>query len=99
MKNLESIRADLKEIRYYYLRKDIFDSAIKIVGSNHILEKVMAYNDAVRCAPPAIYDLYVGLYVNGFSQEALAEEMGYTPAYIQMRHKKLLLFLQSKLKD
>ena len=96
---LETIRADLKEIRYYYTRKDIFDEATKIVGGNNILEKVERYNRVVCHAPPLLYDLYVGLYIKGNTQEALSVELGYTPEYVQMLHKKLLLFLQNKIDE
>lgn len=96
---LEAIRADLKAIRYYYVRKEIFDAATRIVGENGILKKVKKYNEAVQSAPPVMYDLYVGLYVNGYTQEAMSAELGYTPEYVQMLHKKLLLFLQKQLKE
>ena len=39
------------------------------------------------------------LYVKGYTQEALSAELNYTPVYIQMLNKQLLLFLQSKLTD
>ena len=97
MLNLNEIRADLREIRYYYTRKEIFDDTVKIIGKNNIVEKVMRYNEAVKRATPQLYDLYVGLYIKGFTQEALSEELGYVPQYVQMLHKKLLLFLQEQL--
>lgn len=96
---LKTIRSDLKEIRYYYTRKEIFDEATRIVGGSNILEKTERYNRAVCFAPPLLYDLYVGLYIKGFTQEALSVELGYTPEYVQMLHKKLLLFLQKQMKE
>ena len=96
---LSAIRANLKEIRYYYTRKAMFDEAVKIVGGNNIMEKAERYNEAIRFAPPLLYDLYVGLYIKGFTQEAFSVELGYTPEYVQMLHKKLLLFLQKQMKE
>ncbi len=99
MLTLKKIREDLKEVRYYYARKEIFDSAIGGIGVNAVMDKVKKYNTAVQSAPPDLYDLYICLYVKNNTQEGLAMDLGYTPEYIQMRNKKLLLFLQSYLKD
>jgi hypothetical protein len=94
---LTKIRQDLKDIRYYYSRKEMFDKELKDVAANSILDKVQKYNGAMSLAAPRLYDLYVSLYVKNFTQESLAFDLGYTPEYIQMQNKKLLLFLQSQL--
>lgn len=97
MVSLNKIRDDLKEVRYYYARKELFDETFKSISANTILEKVYRYNDAIRTAPLRLYDLYVCLYTKNYTQAALAIELDYTTEYIQMLHKKLLLFLQSKI--
>lgn len=97
MVSLNKIREDLKEVRYYYVRKELFDETFKSISTNVILEKVYRYNDAIRDAPVRLYDLYVCLYTRNYTQESLAVELHYTPEYIQMLHKKLLLFLQTKI--
>ena len=97
MVSLNKIRDDLKEVRYYYARKELFDETFKSISANTILEKVYRYNDAIRTAPLRLYDLYVCLYTKNYTQAALALELCYTPEYIQMLHKKLLLFLQTKI--
>lgn len=94
---LKQIREDLKDVRYYYSRQKTFDEAVRLIGHNAVLEKVRKYNDAVKTAPPRLYDLYVNLYTKGLTQEGLSIELGYTPEYIQMLNKQLLLFLQEKL--
>jgi hypothetical protein len=99
MLTLTKIREDLKDIRYYYARKEIFDKAFKEVTTNTILEKVQKYNEAVNTAPSRLFDLYVSLYVKNLTQESLAFDLGYTPEYIQKQNKKLLLFLQSKINE
>lgn len=91
---LEQIREDLKDVRYYYTRKNIFDEAGRTVGVNSIVGKVIKYNEAIKAASPKLYDLYVCLYVKNYTQEGLSIELNYTPEYIQMLNKKLLLFLQ-----
>jgi len=99
MISLEKIREDLKDIRYYYARTHIFDTAKSNVGLNKILDKVEIYNQAILSAPPRLFDLYVCLYTMGYTQEALSAELGFTPEYVQMQHKKMLLFLQAKFEE
>lgn len=97
MVSLDKIREDLREVRYYYTRKELFDETFKSISTNVILEKVYRYNEAIRSAPVRLYDLYVCLYTKNYTQAALAIELDYTTEYIQMLHKKLLLFLQTKI--
>ena len=94
---LSKIREDLKNIRYYYARKKLFDEAFQSTGMNEIMETVSKYNDLIKTAPPKLYDLYVSLYLRNHTQESLSDELGYTPEYIQMLNKKLLKFLQNKM--
>ena len=92
---LKNIREDLKAIRYYYNRKEILDRA----GSRILKpmqDKVDKYSNAISFAPPHLIDLYVCLYTLGFTQETLSIELNLSPEYVQMQHKKLLLFLQAK---
>lgn len=97
MKTLDKIREDLKEIRYYYSRQHYFDEAAKKVGTSTVLDKVHRYNMAICSAPPLLYDLYTGLYVRNLTQESLSAEMYYTPEYIRMQNKNLVLYLQTKI--
>lgn len=97
MLQLNQIRQDLKEIRYYYSRQNLFDDSFKKIASNTVLEKAKKYNEAIKTAPPQLYDLYINLYTRNYTQEGLAIELSYTPEYIQMLNKKLLLFLQNKI--
>ena len=50
MMTLENIRADLKDVRYYYARKEIFDSAIGGLGLNDVVKKVEKYAISVISA-------------------------------------------------
>lgn len=99
MLTLNKIREDLKEIRYYYSRKALFDENSRCVAPNAILNKARKYNEAVKTAKPILYDVYICLYVKNYTQEGLSVELGYTPEYIQMLHKQLLLFLQNKIAE
>ena len=100
MITLNEIREDLKDIRYYYLRKDMFDEAYAYTGKgNDITDKVERYNEAMRKASPKLFDLYYCLYIKNHTQESLSDKLGYTPEYIQVLNKKLLKFLQSAIKE
>ena len=94
MPTLKQIRDDLKDIRFYYSKKDEFDKAFETITVNEIFDKVNRYNDAVREAHVRLYDLYLGLYVNNNTQFALAEELGFTPDYIRQLNRKLCEFFQ-----
>ena len=97
MLSLTVIREDLKDIRYYYMRKEVFDSASSKTGVNIVISKVSKYNNAIQKASPKLYDLYVSLYIDCHTQESLSDKLGYTPEYVQMLNKKLIKFLQSEL--
>lgn len=94
MISLEEIRSDLSNIRYYYSRKEFFDKAESTVGKNIVVETVKKYNDAIRSAPPKLYDLYISMYVMNHTQESLAAEMNYSWQNIALLCKQLVLFLQ-----
>ena len=98
MKTLAEVREDLKDIRYYYTRKSDFDKAFMETGENLIILKVKCYNQAIRNAPPKLYDLYFSLYIDCHTQESLSDKLGFTPEYIQMLNKKLIKFLQINIK-
>ena len=63
MLELSEIREDLKEIRYYYAHKDIFEKASKQIGEHSCIAKIVKYNDVIRFAPARLYELYVSLYL------------------------------------
>ena len=95
---LKEIRADLREIRYYFSRLKVFMAAEKDIGLSGITDKVNRYNEAIRRAPPILYDIYNGLYIRNYTQQALSVEMGYTIEYLNRLHKQILLFLQKNVK-
>ena len=47
MITVKEIRNDLKDIKYYYARKDKIDKASASIGANGIYEKVEKYNKAI----------------------------------------------------
>lgn len=97
MKSFEAIREDLRNIRYYYSRKDQMSESAKIVGTCNILKTVEAYNEIVCQAPPKLYELYFCIYVENKTQETAAEEFGYAREHITRLNKQLLRFIQNHL--
>ncbi len=99
MISLAQIRDELKDVRYYYQRKEVFESNAKTVGPSSIKRKADKYNALIVEAPPRLYDVYIGLYVQGSTQEGYSWEIGYSPKYIQKLHSELLKFFLNKLKE
>ena len=96
MTSLNIIREELKDIRYYYSRKAVFDSVVNSVGENAILKTIERYNEAIKLAPPRLYDLYVSLYLQNNTQDSLSAKLGYTFETISRLHTKLLKFLKEQ---
>lgn len=94
---VKEIKAELIEVRYYYLHKAAFDGTVKLIGNNSVMNKVDKYNKIMQSAPARFYDLYIGLYVNGYTQEAYTEEMGYCPQHICELNKNLITYIQKQL--
>ena len=94
MLNTNQIREDLKEIRYYYSMRELFDSAAITVKPLAILNKVDRYNTAIKAAPAKLFILYVALYINNSTQTKLANDWGYTRDYIKGLHQHLVEYLQ-----
>lgn len=91
---LETIRQDLKEIRYYFGMIDLFNTGSKLIPPKEIVEKVNKYNSAVSHAPARLYALYVGLYVNNNTQAVLADDWGFSTEHIKRLNNKLCYFLR-----
>lgn len=99
MKTAENIREDLKNIRYYYSRKEVFDRASISVGQNSTLETIQKYNEAICSAPPRLYDLYVSLYLQNNTQDSLSMKLGYTVEHISRLNGQLVKFLQKEFQN
>lgn len=85
----QQIREDLKDIRYYYSKQKLFDSASKTIVQSSVIEKVNRYNQAVKDAPARLYDLYISLYVQNNSQTAVAYDWNRSNDYIKLLNKLL----------
>ena len=97
MKTFTAIREDLRNIRYYYSRRDEMTQTAKIVGECKVLKTVEEYNEIVCQAPPKLYELYYYMYVENYTQESAAEKYGYAREHITRLNKQLLRFIQNHL--
>lgn len=93
------IRNDLKDIRYYFSRKEVFEMAEQSVGCNSIREKIKKYNNLICEAPPRLYDLYVSLYLENNTQESLSEKLGYSIEHICRLNIQLVKFFQKRMEE
>ena len=94
---ISQVREDLKEIRYYYSMKELFDSAANTVKPVVLLNKVAMYNEAMKSAPGRLFVIYVSLYVHNNSQTALADDWGFGREYIKDLNQRLVEYLQKAL--
>lgn len=99
MKTSQEIRRDLRAIRYYYSKQKEFEKAAETVGASKITETVKRYNQAVTNAPPRLYEVYVGLYVQNNTQEALAYDWDYSTEYVKRLTKQLCEFFVDQFKE
>lgn len=97
MKSVKEIRDDLKNIRYFFSRKDFFDEVSTSIGENTIKNLVQTYQNVICYAPPRLYDLYVSLYMQNITQEELSYKLGYSPEHISRLNGQLVKFLQMQL--
>lgn len=92
MVTIETIKAELTNIRYYYSRKERFAKAFDSVGQNGILETVERYNRVICLASPKLYEMYVCLYIECCTYEAAAEMLNYSVNYVYKTNKKIVDF-------
>lgn len=93
----EQLKNDLRQIRFYYRRKEVFDEGNLIIGENGTAILAEKYNAAICKAEPQLYDLYFRLYIGGLTQIAYANEMAYVADTVQKLHKQLLIYLQKEI--
>ena len=97
MMTRQEIQADLREIRYYYSMKEMFDKSADTVKPLAIIEKVNRYNKAMDNAPAKMLALYLSLYVYNNSQAVIAEDWHLTRESIKNQNRLLQEYLQSSL--
>lgn len=97
MKTFTAIREDLRNIRYYYSRRDEMAQKAKILGECTVSKTAEEYNEVVCQAPPKLYELYYCMYVENNTQESAADKYGYAREHITRLNRQLLVFIQNHL--
>lgn len=97
MITVEQVKEELKEIRYYMSRKEVFDKSAVSVGKSRFEERIALYNRYICEAPPRLYDIYVSLYLENHSHESLSEKIGYSSVHIWRLNTQLIQFFHRKL--
>lgn len=90
MKTAKQVREELSDIKYYHSRKKVLEAEFENVGLNKSKELAEVYSELVKKAPPRIFDMYVMLYVKGYTQEALGNLMCYARNYVYQLNKQLV---------
>ncbi len=88
----EIVKKELKELKYYYSRKENMDELLQATGTISILTLIEKYNKFIVVAPIRIYDLYGCLYIQNKTQEAVAIEWGYAQDSVRKFHRELIKF-------
>lgn len=92
---IEQIRADLREVRYYYAMQHLFDANSKVIPPKRVKALVAKYNEAIEEAPGNVYILYVALYINNTTQIDLADDWGFSREYIKTMNRDLYEYLKN----
>ena len=94
---MNNMKEELKQVRYYYAKKDHFDKIENEIDITPLKKVVQKYNQAMVGAEPKLIDVYHALYIEGMSQLDLAIEWSFTPEYIRMMSRQLNKYLLDKL--
>lgn len=99
MKEIAEIRADLKCIRWHYPKTGDFKPPQWYWNKdfNELDSLKQAYENALTHAPKILSAVYNEMYRKGRTQKAVALEKNVTEKYIQILHKRLILFFQKTL--
>ncbi len=90
MNSVEAVKKELRDVKYYYLRKKSMDRFFGETGDSQVIALVKKYSNYIRNAPIRLYDLYCCMYLQNKTQEGVGIEFGYTQEYVRQIHRKLL---------
>ena len=93
---IEEIKADLKEIQYYYAHEKEFAVGERAIGQSAVLEKVERYNSLICKASSQLYYLYLSLFIQQNTQLVTALDMQLSVGHIKRLNNKLYKFFQEE---
>lgn len=91
--NKSILKKALKDVKYYYSRKDFFENSFKTMGVCKIKYVAEYLKKIVITAPIKLNEMYYCIYVENNTYESIAFKMGYTYNYILKLNKRLLDYL------
>lgn len=93
---VNDVKKDLKEIKYYYDHKSMFDRAMETSVKTEVMRKVQLYNKYMSKAEARLFGLYVALYVENNTQQKIATNWGLSEGYIRKLNRQLCEYLLEK---
>ena len=94
MKNIETIKSELKQVKYYYYVYELFvgKSGSRLIPPDYIVALVNEYSQRIFGAPIRLRMTFDNLYRLSKSQKQYAQECGVTEKYIQILNKRIVNF-------
>ena len=94
MKTIETIKTELKEVKYYYAMCALFanDKHTRILPPENVVNMVKDYGRRISHAPIRLRLAYDNLYRLGKRQKDYAQECGVTDKYIQILNKRIVVY-------
>lgn len=94
---VEQVRKDLREIRYYYSRKEELDHAFTTIENSTIQNLLEKYNKVMKLAGIRLYSIYVNLYIHNMTQSGMAHAENLSLQYVKEMNRELIHFLVDNL--
>ena len=98
LKTERQIRFELSVIKWYYTQIAQGKTNVKVSDSrlSNFTQLLADYNAAIQTAPRPVQRLWQDMYLSGTNptQKQLAEQWCVTEKYVQMLHKRLIVFLE-----
>lgn len=92
--SITQVKKDLSLIKDYYMYEKEFGKTNENLTA-FFAGKIKLYNRMVKFTPIPLQVLYFNLYVNGLTQESLANKMCYTRETVNNFNKRLINFFHS----
>ena len=95
---VDQVREELKDVKIFYARKDFIDNFIDNSVISRIKKNVEKYDTLILCASEKLFNLYVALYREGYSQFSYSVQRSCSERYVQLLHKELLEYFLNEIK-
>ncbi len=94
MKTIETIKKELKELKYYYAMSVLYANKkhVRLLPPESLIKMVKDYDRRISHAPIRLRLAYDNLYHLGKRQKDYAQECGVTDKYIQILNKRIVVF-------